>query len=367
MRKLYLPVLAAVAAVIGVCACVGSAAGAAMTPSQAAKVLAAARKPITKFPGPTTSPGPIPKGKKLALVNVLPSPFPNNVAKGAKEAAKAVGWSVREFDAQGTPQSWSQAINSAINTKPDGIILDAMPAALLQTDIKKAKKAGIPVIAASPGMPSNVTPAQENLINVLQYVRAPVGRTLAAWVINKYPQGAEVLALTSPEFVDLQEISKAFVSTIKGAGKGFKVDQVIQSPVTDLGGGQTGITRLSSPMRAHPNAKAMFINSESWFSTFLKASKAAGNSKIQGLGSDGDVSIPLVQKGSPIAMMGSDSTTYGWYAVDSFIRYFNKKKQPTYDIPVRLVDSVNAKSIKTPGIRVSFDNAAAWKKLWDIK
>src|SRR5262249_57633681 len=86
--------------------------------------VANARKPITKLDGPTTSPGPIPKGKKIAIVDIIPGPFPNNIHAGIVAASKTLGWTTRGFNAGGTPQGIARAMASALAYKPDAILLN---------------------------------------------------------------------------------------------------------------------------------------------------------------------------------------------------------------------------------------------------
>jgi hypothetical protein len=112
----------------------------------------------------------------------------------------------------------------------------------------------------------------------------------------------------------------------------------------------------------------MFINSEGWIQIFLQGAQVTGSTDVAALGTDGDSSVPLIKQGKKIVMDGGDSHTYGWYAVDALIRAFNNKPPiPNgYNVPHQLVDSVNAPSISTPGISVTYDYQADWKKLWGV-
>jgi ABC-type sugar transport system substrate-binding protein len=120
-------------------------------------------------------------------------------------------------------------------------------------------------------------------------------------------------------------------------------------------------------MRKYPKAKYMYALSESWFGLFLQAQQQAGRSDVTALGTDGDVSIPLVKQGKKLVMTGTDAKALGWYGVDAAIRAFNNKPQVHYNIPLRLVDRVNAPSIKTPGISFDYDYQAKWRAVWGVK
>jgi ribose transport system substrate-binding protein len=356
---------------VGIVVQAGLASNAAVKPGVVAAArawVANARKPMTQFNGPTVSPGPIPKGKKIALIDIIPAPFINNVHAGVVAAAKTLGWTVRPFNAHGTPQGMSQAMASALAIKPDAIISNTLPIAFLQPQLKQAKARGIPVIALVPGLPSGAwAPAKWTVLNTIDADYAQEAKNLANWVIQDSPTGASAIALTSPEYQDFNSISRLFQQTIKGAGSSFSIATTVPSPVADLAGGPTAISRLASPMRKYRQAKYMYALSESWFSLFLQAQQQAGRDDVTALGTDGDVSIPLVKQGKKLVFTGTDSKGYGWVAVDATIRAFNHKPQIHYKIPIRLVDKVNAPSIKTPGITFSFDYQAKWKALWHVK
>jgi ribose transport system substrate-binding protein len=367
--KLFL-VLAVATASIFAAVSAGFASTASVRPGvvAAAKAwVANARKPMTTFNGPSTSPGPIPKGKKIALIDIIPAPFINNVHAGVVAAAKTLGWSVRAFNAKGTPQGMVQSMASALAIKPDAIISNTLPIAFLQPQLKQAKKEGIPVIALVPGLPRGPwNPAKWTVLNTIDADYTMEAKNLANWVIQDSPKGASAIALTSPEYQDFNSISSLFQNTLKAAGSSFKIVTTVASPVADLAGGPTAISRLSSPMRKYPQAKYMYALSESWFSIVLQAEQQAGRSDLTALGTDGDVSIPLVKQGKKLVFTGTDSKGYGWVAIDAVIRAFNHKPQVHYTIPIRLVDHVNAPSIKTPGITFSFDYQAKWKALWHV-
>lgn len=329
--------------------------------------VAAARRPITRFTGPTTSPGPIPKGKKIAIIDIVPAPFINNLHAGDVAAARAVGWTARAYNAKGTPQGIQQAMASALASKPDAMILNADPVAFMQPQLKQAKAQGIHVVALTPGLPRGKPASAWNVVNTIDYPRVQLGSALASWVIQDSPTGAEVIMLSSPEFQSFNDIAGIFAKRIKSAGSAFRIVATLASPVSDLAGAQTGISRLAGPMRKYPNAKYFYTLSESWFPLFLQATQAADRPDVTALGTDGDLSTPLVKQGKKLVFMGTDSKALGWYAVDALIRAFNNKPQVHYNVPLRLIDAVNAKSINSPGVSYSYDYAGKWKALWGVK
>lgn len=336
--------------------------------SKARAVVDAARKPITAFDGPSQSPGKPPSGKSLSVIYPVAAPLPQRASASVKNAAAAVGWTTRLVNAQGTPKGYVDAVEQAISSKVDGIVLVAMPVPLLQDQIKAASRAHIPVVAILPALPEpKPAPEKYGLFDYVTAAHNDEGVALGDWIIQDSPDGADVIRLTSPEFPDLTRESDALAKTLQDAGGKWKVVEKVQSPVTDILGGPQGVQRLQSAMRKQPNAKYMFVLSESWSQIFLQARKLLGRSDVAALGSDGDFSVPLVKKGEKIVMAGPDTMQYGWYAVDALIRAFNDKPAIGGYFPrFQIVDTTNAKDVNGPGITAEFDYQSAWKKLWGI-
>ncbi|HST37860.1 MAG TPA: substrate-binding domain-containing protein [Conexibacter sp.] len=330
----------------------------------AAEIVAEARAPLSSFDGPATPPGPVPSGKELAVIYPLPAPLPQNASAGVVTAAEAVGWKTRLIDGKGTPKGYVDAIDQAISAGVDGIVLVAMPVELLQQQIKAAGAAGIPVVAALPGLAEPTPPER---LGLFDYVRADYeqqGTTLGNWVVAEAPDGAEAIRLESAEFSDLTHESQQFAATLESAGPQYEIVEVVSSPVTDILGGPQGVQRLAAALRKHPDARYVFILSESWSQIFIQAKRLTGRDDVVGLGSDGDVSVPLVAKGEELVMIGPDSRTYGWYAVDALIRAFNDEPAVHYELRSQLVDTTNAGEVRGAGITAAYDYEAEWKRLW---
>lgn len=332
---------------------------------EAEQRIAEARQPLTEFPGPTEPAGKPPAGKNIAIVKVVASPYPDHQAEGAEAAAEANGWSFREFTADGTPTGIESTFRSAMATKPDAVVLCAMPVAFMQKQLADAKKQGIPVVAMTPGLPLGKTPEQWNLLNEVVEPSKSAGETLAYWVIQESPEGAKAIRLESPEFEDLNRVSKAFAKTLEKGAPEFSVVASVVSPVTDAGGGQTGVNRLATPLRKYTDADFMFINSENWAPTFLQAEVAANRAgEVTALGTNGDTSIPLIQEGKPIVVIAAPARGLGWFAVDALIRNWNDKPQVEYETEQTLVDGENADEYDTEYVEAKYDAEAEWMKVW---
>lgn len=335
----------------------------------AAEAVEAARAPLAEFDGPTESPGQVPPDKSIAVIYPLPAPLPSRAAESVVEAAEAVGWTARLIDGQGNPEGYVNAIEQAISSQVDGIVLVAMPVQLLQEQIKQANDAGITVVAALPGtVPPDAPPEEYGLFDYVSPNHYDEGYLLGQWVVQDSPEGAKAIVLTSPEFPDLTEEAEAFEQALVDAGSGFEVVDRAESPVTDILGGPQGVQRIAALIRKNPDAKYLFMLSESWAGIFLQAKETTGATDIAGLGSDGDFTVPAIKEGEKLVMIGPDTLTYGWYAVDALIRAFNGEAPVHYyeNMDIQLVDPANAPEVDGEGITATYDFRDAWKTLWGL-
>ena len=112
-----------------------------LTLAKARADVAAARKPMTTFTGPTTSPGAVPSGKSVVSIYSVPAPLPQRSAAGVVAAAKAIGWSGKVVFGNGTPTGWLAAINTAVQGGASAVVMSAGVPALIAPGIAKAKAA----------------------------------------------------------------------------------------------------------------------------------------------------------------------------------------------------------------------------------
>jgi len=357
--------------VAGVAALVVVSAAAAGTQHRTAKLtlakaradVAAARKPMTTFTGPKTSPGAVPSGKSVVSIYSVPAPLPQRSAAGVVDAAKHVGWSGKVVFGNGNPPGWLAAINTAVTGGANAIVMSAGVPALIAPGIAKAKAAGAPFVDIFNGVPK--PPA--GLVAQIGPPEFTEGYRLAEWVVAKTNgKGAEMIAYKSPQFSDLQVALRGFTQGIKDAGPAYKIVNVTQSPATDIGT-SAGAQRMAALFEKYPQAKYIFCLSESWAGTFAQAVQLSGRKDVTGLGTDGDFFLPSIRKGAKFVEIGPDTNEYGWFAMDAVIRAMNHKPGVKYTVPFRLMDSTNARSTTGPAITNSYDYRSAWLKLWGKK
>ncbi len=135
----------------------GSSGGSANDPfvQQAKAAVATATAHATTWNGPTTGP----KAQANKFIVYVSSDQTNGgssgVGKAVQAAAQALGWRFKLIDGQGTVTGQTDAMNQAIDLKPNGIVLGGFDAQSQKAQIAKAASLGIKVVgwhaAAAPG------------------------------------------------------------------------------------------------------------------------------------------------------------------------------------------------------------------------
>jgi len=130
--SLGLAVLVAAVTVLGGCqrgvsTGTGTAPGASTTAGCPASVAGAksavrqAERTAAPWNGPTSGP-PAVSGKTIVYVaQTMTNPGVAGAANGVIEAGKAIGWTVRVIDGQGTPVGIQAAFSEAVDLKPSGM------------------------------------------------------------------------------------------------------------------------------------------------------------------------------------------------------------------------------------------------------
>lgn len=119
-----------------------------LTPeAAAAKVIAEAfMSGKTEWKGPETSPKPQ-QGKRIAVVSCCQSSEgAARPTRAMTEAGKAIGWTIDIFDGKGDPQEQNKAVNAAVDSKYDGIVLVFVDTPVVAEGVTRAIEAKIPVI-----------------------------------------------------------------------------------------------------------------------------------------------------------------------------------------------------------------------------
>lgn len=201
----------------------------AVAAAQAAVVKATAH--ATAWDGPTSGPK-AQAGKSIVYVSAdQRNGGALGVSKGVEEAAKAIGWTVRIIDGQGTAAGATQALNQAIALKPDGIILGTVDAVQAKSAISDAVAAGITVVGwHSSSAPGPV--ADPKLFANITTDPVQVAKTTADYAIAQSCGKAGVVIFTDSVYGIAIVKSTAMQDEIKKC-TGCKVLSYEDTPLSD--------------------------------------------------------------------------------------------------------------------------------------
>ena len=315
--------------------------------------------PMTQWPGPKTSAN-APQHKKIVAISCATvAPFCANVAKGSVEAAQALGWDATYLDGKGSVQGFVQAFETAINQKPDAIIVMAIPESLVATYIAKAHANGIKVIAAS-STPEKIS-VENGHYDAYVSVREDSNALLQAWfTIADSKARAKITWMWDPGYpflmAELERQKQLFATECAGCKAmevGLRELEAAANPVRmqTLGAGL-----LARNPAAEYILTAYGLNSHS---LFIAAQTAGRQIKVVSKNNDTN-NVAFVAQGQLYAEMGASPNWGGWATMDQTVRVLAGQK------PIGATES------NQPAHVFMRDNAPAngeldWTKLYDYK
>ena len=315
--------------------------------------------PMTEWPGPKTS-AKAPQNKKIIAISCATvAPFCANLAKGAVEAAQALGWQASYLDGKGSVQGFVQAFETAINQKPDAIVVMAIPESLVATYIAKAHANGIKVIAAS-SIPEKIS-VENGHYDAYVSVREDTNALFQAWFTMADSRGkAKITWMWDPGCpfltAELGRQKQMFASDCPGC-KALEVGlRELEAEANPVRMQTLGAGLLSRNPDAEYILTAYGLNSHS---LFIAAESVGRKVKVVSKNNDTN-NVAFVAQGQLYAEMGASPNWGGWATMDQTVRVLAGQKpigategnQPEH---VFMRDSAPA------------DGDLDWTKLYDYK
>ncbi|TPK75290.1 substrate-binding domain-containing protein [Mesorhizobium sp. B2-4-17] len=294
------------------------------------------------------------------------------VAEGVEEAGKAIGWSVRVIDGQGTVSGRSSALQQAIALKPDGIVLGTVDAKEQAELISQAVGAGIQVVGWH--SVTNPGPSEEyKLVTNIATDPLDVAKAAASFAVADSEGKAGVVIFTDSTYAIAIAKSDAMAEVVKDCG-GCKVLSVEDTPLAEAA---TRIPQLTTSLLQRFGDQwtyALSINDLTF--DFMSASLASA-----GVAQDGHPRNISAGDGSEAAFQRIRTSFYqsgtvaeplhlhGWQAVDELNRAFAGQAASGFVAPVHLVTAANIGSDGGPKNLYDPDNGYrdAYKRIWTGK
>jgi ABC-type sugar transport system substrate-binding protein len=240
------------------------------------------------------------------------------VAQGAKEKIKALGWEVVHVDANGDANAQISALEGFLSQKVDGVVIGGGSAPALQPAIDKLIAANIPVVCIDITVPNAVTNIYIDTYNTTEL--------LGVFALNKLQaKEGKYVHLTIPglgwKTVDIRDFM---------ADKLFEIEKWTNYGIIDSGLADAvskSMTGIRSALLAHPDINLVY---SSWGMPAVGAARAireAGmTDKVFVMNTDADriVLAEMAQKDSPIAaVIGQKPLLMGTMAVEALQKKFN--------------------------------------------
>ncbi|MGW8397227.1 substrate-binding domain-containing protein [Streptomyces lydicus] len=332
--------------------------------SRAKRAVKKAEEANAPWKGPTTGPKAV-HGKTLVYIaQTLTNPGVAGVAQGVQEAAKIVGWRARTLNGQGTPDGLRAAFKQALGLKPDGIVISGFDPGIAAEDVKKAARAGIPLIGwhatAAPG-PSKDLQLFSNVTSRVE----DVAKISADWIIARSNGRAGVVLFTDatvPFAKHKSDLIKKELATCSGT----ELLSYTNMPIPQVNSRSIGEVRSLLSRFGRKWTYSAAIN-DLYFQHAAPALRAAGK---DGAGApfnigagDGDPSAFQRVNGKDFqaATVPEPLSEQGWQIVDEFNRSFAGAPDSGYVAPVHITTAANS------GGALSWDSEGyrqAYRKIW---
>jgi ribose transport system substrate-binding protein len=315
------------------------------------------KEPLSKAPA---------EGKTISHIR-CPIEGCEAIFTGLDEAAQVLGWQVEPFNMDNTPEGVNQAFQSALERRPDGIVISGIPAQVYQQHLDRAKAEGIPVVSLSvvdkaTGMDGNGIIATINQAEQTERFGELVGN----WIVSDdNGEGNDVAIFTVANFPTLQPFAET-VKRIVGELCSECGTEIVNIQVTDVG--RRMPSQVVSTIQQNPDIKYVAMAFGQMSTGVRPALNAAGYDDIKLVG-EGSYAANLEALRSEEEQMwaGLTSTLQGWYSMDAFARFFNDESvKPTDEVimPTQILTKENVGSDKW--FLGPTDSQQQFKDLWKV-
>jgi ribose transport system substrate-binding protein len=341
----------------------GSTGGAAVDVAQYKAGAEDAMKPVESFTGPTEGPAAA-AGKKVVFITCgFEAEGCNLPGKAAKEAGDALGWDVTVVDGKFDPRIYSRAIQTAIDSNADGIIIDAIDADAISGPLKAARAKGIVV-----GSYDSLNEVTDTSVSYdVQASTEAQGKAMADYMIWKTDGKAKAFILNAPEF----KAPYAWTETAEKLIKDCSSCEITGSQKFTAGDAATRLPQLTvSSVRQNPDTNVMIASYDAAMLASIPSMQGAGILKDVKVGTFNGISpaMDLIRKGQLTASVGGAMEWGAWASMDNMNRMLAGEEAVEQNVPIRLIAAENIDTIDPSGPWTGdIDFRAEYKKIWDGK
>lgn len=305
---------------------------------------------------------PIPTGKRIDFINCGVTAC-TSLYKNLSDAAKTLGWTVKQINTQGTPESVQAAWKQAVNDKPDAVVASGFPRAVFAQQLKQLQQMKIPVVESST---DDVEGGGIDLILSKPKDLGPEGQILASWITKDSGGKANTLYVDLPVYNILKPVREYFEQDYAKLCAGCKLDK-IDIPITAIG--KDVPDRVVSYLRAHPDINYVAYSLGALNVGVPAALRQAGlANKVKLIVNVGDAeNYQYIASGQTHAAMAFSNVDQTWVWADALARLFTGQPidvDRKARLPYMLITKDNLISTGSEFPLVA-NYQEQWKKLWD--
>jgi ABC-type sugar transport system substrate-binding protein len=273
-------------------------------------------------------------------------------------AAKALHWKTIQIDPLGDPAKMAAGMTSLVNSKVDAVVLTTIEPGVIQSGLRAAKAAKIPVIDTHTQTHSSPLFAGEYFLSPPREFNLLLQR-----MKRDLPRGSEIGTIDLPQFLNAKIASDLMRAA--ATREGWKI---VASHDTDVQNSVPDVQRAVGDMiRANPGIDAIWGCCDFAPTGAIPAIRSAGKDikvyALHGIPS----SIPQARSGLAVLEV-SEYQKGGIIAIDELAAYFAKRNPIAKRTPKRyayrqqIVDSSNARTYPYPTARMLAPFKAKWAK-----
>lgn len=332
------------------------------------RIVAAASRHGVPWGGPTTGPAGE-AGKRIAVISEdLRNGGILGVAQGIQEAAGVMRWTVRIFDAGGTPAGRSNEIADAAAWEPDGVVLVGGDAGELGTQLTRFSHRGIPVVGWHVGRQAGALADGPVAVNV-STDPLEVARVTAMTAVVSANGRAGVVIFTDSNFAIAQAKSNAMADVIRACAA-CQLLEIRDVAISRSAALMPGVTEDLLDRYGGRWTHALAINDIYFDYAVPQLTKAGLNSSALDLLSAGDGStaafLRIRAQTFQTATVAEPLNLHGWQLVDELNRLLAGEPVSGYVVPVHLVTVANVGFDGGPQFHYDPDNGYRdiYRSIW---
>ena len=327
----------------------------------------------SEWEGPTSGPKPQP-GKKIAIISCAQlTEGCNRPSRAAVDAAQKVGWRATIFDGQGDTGKQLAAVNAAVDSKYDAILLIIVDPVQINEAVQRAISARIPVVTLAEPPYTDARKALLPTVPDVSHDWLKTGELIGDYMIWKSGGHVNALLLNDPEVT--------VVLYGQFAGTHAKLTDPKACPDCKVTVENFTIATLNTQPAALAAAAVQRDPKINWVwcydfcmanvSTDLIARGLQDG--IMGAGFDCNAqNLQLIRDDRVQRVCIADPRDWeAWASVDTINRLLQGQQAAAQRIPVRLFDKSNLNDLSATDIKEGWQGGADYKahflKIWGVE